>query len=502
MAESKPIDYASFLYAYALGSLDKEDLISLLEYFEAGKDYPWQELGEFQNLTSLLPSFLNIEDPPAGLKDRVARKLYRMRESKPPVKKATMITPPQATGGSSRTKTSLREKMKVTSTDQGTTAAKTFSPPASARMSDEEIVTPPEFKSASPFSQRSGLGARPQQDTQVRSRQQQEAPLDRSAMSAEQERPELLSQVTDDDSHFRKSAPEEFLRDSGFEKSPAQAPVADESADSGMHLNLGGFGNRADQPQTFEPPHFAEEPAESEEVFEFNEPEETEAEKSEREKRAHAANLEEIRKQVVSNVEKEAVAEPVIPQEKPKAAPPLILYIMPILIIIGVALAYYMLNMKIKNLQNGTAKGEQYVTKTELEKLKENTSPRWSAEVLALLLKKDSKSVLLSGTGKYASSYGKLIYDAKTSEGFVALAFLPLPPQDTKYYLWMLEGKNATLVEFKEMLSFSPETLNYTPVAKVPAAGAKKAMFLLTIEKIGAVPAQPSQQRCLEGLAQ
>jgi len=79
MAESPLYD---LLHAYALGCLEKEDIKKIKSYFRSGKEFEWSELGEYQNLGAMLPAILNIETPPAQLKDKVARKLYRMRDEK------------------------------------------------------------------------------------------------------------------------------------------------------------------------------------------------------------------------------------------------------------------------------------------------------------------------------------------------------------------------------------------------------------------------------------
>ena len=72
-------EYYEFLYAYTLGCLDEDDLVNLKQYLNSNDDYYWQELGDFQNLSALLPSILAIEKPDSEVKDRVARKLYRIR---------------------------------------------------------------------------------------------------------------------------------------------------------------------------------------------------------------------------------------------------------------------------------------------------------------------------------------------------------------------------------------------------------------------------------------
>ena len=79
---SEQATYYDHLFAYSLGCLDDEDLNILEEYLQSGGEFAWQELGEYQNLASLLPSILNIEVPPPQLKDSVARNLYRIRNEK------------------------------------------------------------------------------------------------------------------------------------------------------------------------------------------------------------------------------------------------------------------------------------------------------------------------------------------------------------------------------------------------------------------------------------
>jgi RNA polymerase sigma-70 factor (ECF subfamily) len=81
-------EFSDYIIPYTLGSLDKEDLLWFNKHFIASSDPgqvreenpAWKELGEYQNLVSLLPAILNFEDPPAKIKNNIARKLYRMRE--------------------------------------------------------------------------------------------------------------------------------------------------------------------------------------------------------------------------------------------------------------------------------------------------------------------------------------------------------------------------------------------------------------------------------------
>jgi hypothetical protein len=68
------------IYAYSLGCLDNEELQRLREPLDRGEDVNIKELGELQNLTSLLPSILKIANPDPQLKDNVAKKLYRLKD--------------------------------------------------------------------------------------------------------------------------------------------------------------------------------------------------------------------------------------------------------------------------------------------------------------------------------------------------------------------------------------------------------------------------------------
>lgn len=68
------------MHAYAAGCLDHEDLIPLLELINSDGDITNPDLGELQNLASLLPAILLIENPPASAKDNIAKKLYAIRE--------------------------------------------------------------------------------------------------------------------------------------------------------------------------------------------------------------------------------------------------------------------------------------------------------------------------------------------------------------------------------------------------------------------------------------
>ncbi len=63
-----------------IGCISEEDQEGLNSSMMEDENFPWKELGEFQNLVALLPSALVIETPKWELKDKVARKLYNLRD--------------------------------------------------------------------------------------------------------------------------------------------------------------------------------------------------------------------------------------------------------------------------------------------------------------------------------------------------------------------------------------------------------------------------------------
>jgi len=63
-----------------LGCINQKDSEVLHLAKETEVEFPWKELGEYQNLAALLPIALNLEFPAAELKDKVAMKLYEIRD--------------------------------------------------------------------------------------------------------------------------------------------------------------------------------------------------------------------------------------------------------------------------------------------------------------------------------------------------------------------------------------------------------------------------------------
>ncbi len=69
------VESMELLQAKALGCLDPEDDALFTKLMKEDENFPWQELGHYQNLVAFLPTLLDIEVPEPEVKDDVARKL-------------------------------------------------------------------------------------------------------------------------------------------------------------------------------------------------------------------------------------------------------------------------------------------------------------------------------------------------------------------------------------------------------------------------------------------
>ncbi len=65
---------------YASGCLDKENFIQFRNYILENDDLPKGELGELQNIISLIPMLLDIDKPPDSLKPNLLNRIYEMEE--------------------------------------------------------------------------------------------------------------------------------------------------------------------------------------------------------------------------------------------------------------------------------------------------------------------------------------------------------------------------------------------------------------------------------------
>jgi hypothetical protein len=77
MEKKKAID---LIKLEVLDCLNIADAETLHLSKEVDSDFPWKELGEYQNLAAFLSVALPLEFPVSELKDKVALKLYNMRD--------------------------------------------------------------------------------------------------------------------------------------------------------------------------------------------------------------------------------------------------------------------------------------------------------------------------------------------------------------------------------------------------------------------------------------
>ncbi|MBI1939336.1 MAG: anti-sigma factor [Ignavibacteriales bacterium] len=125
--------------AFAAGCMDKENFVQFKDYLTAGGELPERELGELQNIVSMIPIILDMEKPDPALKDSVAKKLIglqeeiktKIRESRtrtvvlnapPPAKKTGTKTFMETIAG---TKTSVRKPTFTNGDNSKTTAERT-----------------------------------------------------------------------------------------------------------------------------------------------------------------------------------------------------------------------------------------------------------------------------------------------------------------------------------------------------------------------------------------
>ena len=86
------IKASDLIQAKALGCLDTEDDAVITQLMEDDQNFPWQELGHYQNLVAFLPTLLDIESPDLEVKNRVARKLSQLGERQ---KKTEQVKSPE-----------------------------------------------------------------------------------------------------------------------------------------------------------------------------------------------------------------------------------------------------------------------------------------------------------------------------------------------------------------------------------------------------------------------
>ena len=71
---------SEMIAAFAAGCMDKQNYMQFKDYIDEGGLLPKRELGELQNIISMIPVILDLESPDSSIKDLVAKKLIGMKE--------------------------------------------------------------------------------------------------------------------------------------------------------------------------------------------------------------------------------------------------------------------------------------------------------------------------------------------------------------------------------------------------------------------------------------
>jgi RNA polymerase sigma factor (sigma-70 family) len=66
------------IYPYVLGCLKNSEMMGAYDTFKFSEVFAWKLLGEYQNLVSLLPAMLDLEELPPELENKIMNKIYQL----------------------------------------------------------------------------------------------------------------------------------------------------------------------------------------------------------------------------------------------------------------------------------------------------------------------------------------------------------------------------------------------------------------------------------------
>lgn len=437
-------DLSVHLHAFAIGCLDREDYQKVLSHIRASADFPYQELGEYQNLSSLLTSFLDIETPASSVKDKVARKLYRLKEQKRP-DRTTKISPQEQTsnfGGftpevelpeqeSSVEQEKVQYEPPINTSDEESVSVEPYETSetkleireeeTSALLNnysdtqeyfpnDESEEELSDFKSVTPFSRRSSEINRPKQETQVHLRNKQEVP-NRDEFEAEHSDLASLKSFPPEIDDYESVTSDELIENefSGQESSDdvavMETPESDFSASYSSELD--------------------------------NTESETKPSNEEKSK----GQLGTPRYQPLSAVsmtddfEKEKKEEKIIEKivykpESVKSVSPLLIIILFVMLGAGIGAVYYFLSKEVQEVQVKSEKQFQDIQSANLVVAK-------NKPLIDILSAKNTKVFTLQSTDGKKNSFARLYYNADSDKGLMMLGNLPVLENNQVYHLWV-----------------------------------------------------------------
>jgi len=444
-------DFASLLHAFALGCLEREDYDLMMEYFKSNQDYPWQELGEYQNLVALLPSFLNIESPEPRVKDMVARKLYRLRDQQRP-QRTTQIIPP----ASPAQHKNLFERIE-------TPEQKLFSQ-ISSPLPEEEIKEPepapqeesleyesPKISATSEFepvsSEQDNFSSEPEKETPPEEDYSSPFSADADESPKEEDPYSSYSSYTPETTDSSFTSNFDQIESGRKETDESKDEFSFESSLSNYTLSSESSSQTDDQFSSFTSETMIQEPADEGE----QEPAEVEKVKS--------------------------------------GVGGFVFAVTFIILASTIGAVYYYLS---KDFRSATEK-QAVKYETIVNSLKNELSS--TKEVDDLLASINLQMVNLKSTPKAAGAYGKLLFDSVTRKAMLQVVNLPVLSSDKVYQLWVISNKQNLSSGMYEVTA----SKQYFPVTNFGNLVLSGKTIVLITEEVTTGGVNPSKDIYLAG---
>jgi len=424
-------EFDAFLHAFALGCLEREDYDVMMEYFKSNQDFPWQELGEYQNLVALLPSFLDIEVPDAQVKDRVARKLYRLRDQQRPQRNTQVI--PQ---GSPVPHTNLFQRIE-------TPEQKLFSQISSPV--EENIEQPPleEYNESPVYADK---------------------PVEFEAVTSEPAQPEIKQEEPENEDEFKSP----FAPD--YKSTREEEPNSFSSSNYGRETVESSFSSGIDESST-------------KESFEDKEEYSFESSLSNYAASTTTPHTDETFTSFSSEtIIEEPHEDPDAPQRAQTPPEPVrkgisggVFFLFILILAAAVGAVYYYLSKEIKTVTAVQADKYEKV----VQSLKQEVAS--SKEVNELLASINLQMVSLKSTPKAAGAYGKLLFDSVSRKAMLQVVNLPILSSDKSYQLWVISNNQKVSAGLYSVSA----SQQYFPVSNFNGLNLNGATtFLITEETI------------------
>lgn len=438
-------NYNSNLYAFTLGCLEKDEYIELKQHLQSGGDFNYAELGEYQNLTALLPAILNIETPGHHVKDKVARKLYRLRD-KIEAKKTAERDVKEKSEDTAK-KTSERD-VKEKSED---TAKKKTAPPAEQKPAPP--IPPPRPEEPEPpqpviEEQEEEKASELFNEEIPKTKTEEFEVVKPKRKTAEFFRPKQETQIRE---RFRPVDEPEFYPD---EELPQEEEITEEEEIAEEEFKLG------DTHEDF---------AVDDEPEKYDEPE--------------TVTLPPVEPPKGEYYNKS------IQPESGKKNYVYILggFLLFFLIVLGIIFAYINLSSDVK-----TYKQEVQQLNSELRSLSMQVES--NREIQSIIESGDARIVNLSGTNLNPSGSGKVIMNLENNKGFLQISQMPSLPEEKAYQIWVQMGEGSYSLGVVRPV----ERVEYYPLQVPIVRKGENVRFFVTEEPVNGSE-RPGRKVYLEG---